>query len=170
MFLLSCPKSIRYHSSRFQMPPAKSSYLRVVKFTWILGIFLIYIEKLILDIHNKSQITVKMVCTMRMLTKSIPQKKRFFFEIRKKLKFGRGCPESAGMILDGFRTPQKIMITSSILKKIWPTKRGVAISGQHGRYHKTLQKRTHSTDIMYFNRKISNLKKPNFDWTLLWYW
>ena len=77
---------------------------------------------------------------MGILTKSIPLKKRFFRKA-KKLKFGRRCPEPAGMVLNPFWTPQqkhltpfhkKIMLRSSILEKISPTKRGVVISGQHG--------------------------------------
>ena len=59
----------------------------------------------------------------------------------KNLKFGRRWPEPAGTVRDGFRTPpqkhltpfhKKIMVRSSILKKISSTKRGGVISGQHG--------------------------------------
>ena len=78
---------------------------------------------------------------MVILTKGVPQKKCFFGN-GKKLKFGRRWPEPAGTVRDGFRTPpqkhltpfhKKIMVRSSILKKISSTKRGWVISGQHGR-------------------------------------
>ena len=88
----------------------------------------------------ENQITIKIVCTMRNVTKSIPPKK-CFFEMTKKLKIGRGWPKSARRVMNCFGTSQqnhltpfhnKIMLRSSILKKISPTKRGVVISGQHG--------------------------------------
>ena len=59
--------------------------------------------------------------------------KSVFFGREKILKFGRKCPEPAGMVLNPFWTPQqkhltpfhkKIMLRSSILEKISPTKRG----------------------------------------------
>ena len=96
---------------------SESPYLRVVNFTTILGMFFIYNGKFILDILNKNQITIKIVCTMRDLTKSIPSKKS---------KIGRGWPKSAGRVLNRFGTSQqkhltpfhnKIMLLSSILKK-----------------------------------------------------
>ena len=120
---------------------SESPYLRVVNFTTILDMFFIYNGKFILDILNKNQITIKIVCTMRNVTKSIPPKKCFFFEMTKQLKIGRGWPKSAERVLNRFGTSQqkhlthfhsKIMLLSSILKKISPTKRGVVISGQHG--------------------------------------
>ena len=84
-----------------------------------------YNGKFILDILNKNQITIKIVCTMRNVTKSIPPKKCFFWN-DKKLKIGRGWPKSAGRVLNRFGTSQqkhltpfhnKIMLLSSILKK-----------------------------------------------------
>ena len=68
---------------------------------------------------------------MRNVTKSIP--KRCFFEMTKKLKNGRGGLQSARSVLNRFGISQqkhlksfhnKIMLLSSILKKISPTKRG----------------------------------------------
>ena len=63
----------------------------------------------------------------------------------KKLKIGRGWPKSAGRVLNRFGTSQqkhstpfhnKIMLLSSILKKISRTKRRVVISGQQStQYH-----------------------------------
>ena len=41
---------------------SESAYLRVVNFTTILGMFLIYNGKFILDIFNKNQISIKIVC------------------------------------------------------------------------------------------------------------
>ena len=150
MFLLWCPKTIQSSSGRFSillsfqkklffggiLLVSESPYLRVVNFTTILDVFFICNGKFILDIFNKNQITIKIVCTIRNVTKSIPPKKCFFWN-DKKLKIGRGWPKSAGRFLNCFGTSQqkhlkpfhdKIMLRSSILKKISPTKRGVVIS------------------------------------------
>ena len=145
MFLLWCPKTIQNPSGRFRPPrpifnffvvskklffggillASESPYLRVVNFTTILDMFFICNGKFILDIFNKNQITIKIVCTMRNVTKSIPPKKCFFWN-DKKLKIGRGWPKSAGRVLNCFGTSQqkhltpfhnKIMLRSSILKK-----------------------------------------------------
>ena len=62
---------------------SESPYLRVVNFTTILDMFFIYNGKFILDILNKNQITIKIVCTMRNVTKSIPPKKCFFWNDKK---------------------------------------------------------------------------------------
>ena len=79
---------------------------------------------------------------MEILRPKVYHRKSAFFEMTKKLKIGRGWPKSAGRVLNRFGTSQqkhstpfhnKIMLLSSILKKISPTKRGVVISGQHGR-------------------------------------
>ena len=103
MFLLWCPKTIQNPSDRFRPPRAdlqffchfkkkkfggillasESPYLRVVNFTTILGMFFIYNGKFILDIFNKNQITIKIVCTMQNVTKSIPPKKHFFWNAKK---------------------------------------------------------------------------------------
>ena len=102
---------------------SESSYLRVLNFTTILGMFFIYNGKCILDIFNKNQITIKIVCTGRNVTKRIPPKKCFFWN-DKKLKIDRGWPKSAGRVLNRFRTSQqkhlgsfhnKTMLLSSIL-------------------------------------------------------
>ena len=45
--------------------------------------FFIYNGKCILDIFNKNQITIKIVCTMQNLTESIPPKKHFFWKAKK---------------------------------------------------------------------------------------
>ena len=77
---------------------------------------------------------------MGILIKSIPQKNHFF-ERQKKLKIGRGWPKSAGTIPDGFWTSlqkhltpfhKKILVRSSILKKILASDSGAVISGHHG--------------------------------------
>ena len=45
--------------------------------------FFIYNGKFVLDILNKNQITIKIVCTMQNVTKSIPPKKCFFWNDKK---------------------------------------------------------------------------------------
>ena len=78
---------------------------------------------------------------MAILRRKVYHRKSAFFEMEKKLKIGRRWPEPSGTVRDGFRTPpqkhltpfhKKIMVRSSILKKISSTKRGSVISGQHG--------------------------------------
>merc|ERR1712243_465369 len=51
---------------------SESPYWRVVNFTTILDMFFIYDGKFILDILNKNEITIKIVCTMRNVTKVYP--------------------------------------------------------------------------------------------------
>ena len=161
MFLLWCPKTIQSPSGRFRQPPAdfqfffvvskkaffggillasESPYWRVVNFTTILDMFFICNGKFILDIFNKNQITVKIVCTMKNVTKSLPPKNCFFLKWQKNWK-------SAGRVLNCFGTSQqkclarfrnKIMLLLSILKKNIADKKGVVISGQHGRFKRTL--------------------------------
>ena len=83
---------------------------------------------------------VRIVCTMRDLSKIIPPKSAFF-EMEKKLKIGWKWLKTDGMVLNRFGTLQqkhlasfhnKIVLRLSILKKISPTKSGRVISGQHG--------------------------------------
>ena len=45
--------------------------------------FFIYNGEFILDIFNKNQITIKTICTMQNVTKSIPTKKHFFWKAKK---------------------------------------------------------------------------------------
>ena len=112
---------------------SESPYLRAVKFNTILGLFLIYNGKLDLAILNKESNHGQNGLYYCDLTK-VYHRKSAFLEMEKNWK-------SAGTVREGFRTPpqkhltpfhKKIMVRSSILKKISSTKRGWVISGQHG--------------------------------------
>ena len=81
--------------------------------------------------------------------------------MRKKLKISRMWPEPAGTVRNGFRTPplkhltpfhKKIMVRSSILKKISSTKRGWVISGQHGSV--TMKKILDQREVHNYKRKL----------------
>ena len=83
---------------------------------------------------------MRIVCSMGILTKSI-QLKSVFFGRQKKLKFGRRCPEPAGMVLNPFWTPQQKHLTPFHKKNYAPfidfgkniaNQKGGVISGQHG--------------------------------------
>ena len=69
---------------------------------------------------------------MEILRPKVYHRKSAFFEMTKKMKIGRRWPKSSGTVTDGFWTSlqkhltpfhNKIMLLSSILKKISPTKR-----------------------------------------------